>query len=166
MQSVTLTHLSSASSPHDLHNDATCTIRTVPPLVLRADWKTLTRSASSRNKPLDLNVCPMPPSSSIGFVPQPTNRSPLDFEAQTNNPSRWFWCPNYQTVAIGFKAQTGKLEATGFEAKPGEIVDFSFDAKPRNSCYLSPCAWCKPLTTSHDLSVVWPPSIRHVLDHP
>jgi hypothetical protein len=34
------------------------------------------------SKSLDLDTCPVPSSSSIGFVTQPTNRSLLDFEVQ------------------------------------------------------------------------------------
>jgi hypothetical protein len=47
---------------------------------------------------------------SISFVAQPTNRSPLSFDAQTKKPSWWFWGPNHQTGAVGFEAQTGKPE--------------------------------------------------------
>jgi hypothetical protein len=49
---------------------------------------------------------------SIGFVAQPTNRSPLNFEAQTKKPSRWFWGTNHQTRAASFEAQTGKPSTT------------------------------------------------------
>jgi hypothetical protein len=90
----------------------------------------------------------------INFVAQPTNHSPLGFEAQTKKHLRWFWGPNQQTVAIGFVAQTGKPVATGFEAKP------------RNPCSSSPYARCKSHTTSSDLSIVWPPNTWHVLYHP
>jgi hypothetical protein len=45
-------------------------------------------------------------------VAQPTNWSPLGFEAQTKKPSRWFWGPNHQTRAGGFEAQTGKPSTT------------------------------------------------------
>jgi hypothetical protein len=49
---------------------------------------------------------------SVSFVAQPTNRCPLDFDAQTNKPSRWFWGSNHQTSAAGFEAQTGKPSTT------------------------------------------------------
>jgi hypothetical protein len=49
---------------------------------------------------------------SVGFVAQPTNRSPLGFEAQTKELSRWFWGPNHQTRAVGFEAQTGRPSTT------------------------------------------------------
>jgi hypothetical protein len=49
---------------------------------------------------------------SIGFVAQPTNRSPVGFEAQTKKPSRWFWGPNHQTRVACFEAQTGKASTT------------------------------------------------------
>jgi hypothetical protein len=61
---------------------------------------------------------------------QMTNHSPLDFEAQTKKQPRWFWCPNYQTVAAGFESQTEKPEATGSEVKPGETVATGFEVKP------------------------------------
>jgi hypothetical protein len=69
-------------------------------------------------------------SPSVNFVVQPTNRRPLDFEAQTKKPPRWFSDPNYQTGAAGFETQTRKPEATNFEAKLGETVATGFDAKP------------------------------------
>jgi hypothetical protein len=48
-----------------------------------------------------------------------TNRNPLNFKSQNKKPSRWFWGPNHQTVAIGFEAQTEKtLHHLGFEAQP------------------------------------------------
>jgi hypothetical protein len=50
--------------------------------VFRPDWETPATIASTQSKPLDLNACP------ADFVAQPTNRSPLGFEAQTKKPSR------------------------------------------------------------------------------
>jgi hypothetical protein len=38
---VTSTHPSLASSPHELCNDAMCTIHAPPPPVLRPDWETI-----------------------------------------------------------------------------------------------------------------------------
>jgi hypothetical protein len=60
---------------------------------------------------------------------QPTNCTPLGFEAQTNKPSWWFWGPNHQTVDASFEAQTGKPKAIGFAAKQGETVATNFEAK-------------------------------------
>jgi hypothetical protein len=60
-------------------------IRATPTLVLRPDWETLSR-------PLDLNACPTPSSSPVGFVVQLTNRSLLGLEAHGNrssSPSGW-----------------------------------------------------------------------------
>jgi hypothetical protein len=85
-----------------------------------------------------MHVPRRPPS--VGFVVQSINRSPLDFEAQTKKPSRWFWGPNHQTKATSFDAQTRKPSTTlfwgstkkptaDFEAKPGETVATSFEAK-------------------------------------
>jgi hypothetical protein len=45
-------------------------------------------------------------------VAQPTNWSPLGFEAQTKKPSWWFWGINHQTKAADFEAQIGKLSTT------------------------------------------------------
>jgi hypothetical protein len=87
----------------------------------------------------------------IGFVAQPTNRSPFGFEAPTKKLLRWFWGQNHQTVAASFEAQAGKLEATDFEAKLKETVDLGFGAKSRNPRFSSPYAWCRPHTTSPDI---------------
>jgi hypothetical protein len=80
--------------------------------------------------------------------------------------SQWFWSSNHQTVAVGFETQTGKPGATDFEVKLGETIDLGFEAKPRNLRFSSPCAWCRPHTASSNLSIVWSPSTRPVLDHP
>jgi hypothetical protein len=58
----------------------------------------------------------------VSFLVQPTNQSPLGFEAQTKKSLWWFWCPNHKTVVAGFDAQTGKPATTNFEVKPGETV--------------------------------------------
>jgi hypothetical protein len=58
-----------------------------PPSVLRPDWKTLARLASTRSKPLDLDTCPEPTHPLIDFVMQQINLSPLSFEAQSKKPS-------------------------------------------------------------------------------
>jgi hypothetical protein len=87
-------------------------------------------------------------------VAQPTNRRPLDFEAQItkpklpvlrpkpgNPPPPWFWSSTKKSTT-GFEAKPGKtvassveakLEKTvvaGFEAKPLETVAVGFEAKP------------------------------------
>jgi hypothetical protein len=67
----------------------------------------------------------------VGFVAQPTNRSLLDFEAQTKKTSRWFLCPNQENVVVilrikspnhnyQFWGPNRETRATGFEAKPKE----------------------------------------------
>jgi hypothetical protein len=138
----------------------------MPPSVLRPDWETLARLASRRSKPLDLDTCPTPSSSSISFVAQPTNHSLFSFEDQMKKSSWWFWGSNQQTTTIGFEAWIEKPVATGIEAKAEETFDLGFEAKLRNSRFSSPCARCRPHTVSPDLSIVWPPSTRSVLDHP
>jgi hypothetical protein len=102
------------------------------PPVLRPDWETLARLASTWSKPLDLDACPAPSSSFVGFLAQPTNHSLLGFEAQTKKPSWWFWGPNHQTVAVSFESQTGKPSTTGFQAKAGETIAIGFDVKLKN----------------------------------
>jgi hypothetical protein len=116
-----------------------------------------------------------PPNS---FMAQQINRSPLDFEVQTKNPSWWFWGTNHQTIAVGFEAQAGKSEATDFKVKLGEIivtsfevklgvtVDLGFESKPRNSRSSSPCARCKLHKTSSDLPIFWSLSTWYVPDYP
>jgi hypothetical protein len=163
MQPVASTHPSSASLPRDLYDDGT--IHTVPPPVLRSDWKTLAWFAFYRSKPLDLDACPALSLSSISFMTELTNRSLLGFDDQTKKPLWWFWDPNDQTGAVSFEIQIRKPEATGFEAKAGKIVDLGFEAKSRNLHSSSLYAWCRPHTASLDLSIVCPPSTRHVLDH-
>jgi hypothetical protein len=97
---------------------------------------------------------------------QLTNRSLFGFKVQTKKPSRWFWGPNHQTVAAGFKAQTGKPEVTGFEAKLRETVNLGFEAQPINPCSSSRYVWCRSHTASHDLLIIRPLSTRPVLGHP
>jgi hypothetical protein len=103
------------------------------PPILRSDWETLTQLTSTRSKPLDHNVCPALSHPSVSFVAQPTNHSPLGFQAQNKKLSRWFWGPNHQTVVAGFEAQIRKPEATDFEAKSGETVTTSFETKPEKT---------------------------------
>jgi hypothetical protein len=77
-----------------------------------------------------------------------------DLRPKMGNPSEWFW------------GQTTRIIATRFEAKPRETVDLGFEAKQRNPCSSSPYARCRPHIASPDLSIVWLPSTRPVLDHP
>jgi hypothetical protein len=85
--------------------------------------------------------------------------------AKSPNHSYQFWGPNQQTRASGFGAKPQKTVATGFEVKLGETVNPCFEAKPRNLCSSSPRVWCRLHTTSPNLSIIWPPSTRPVLDH-
>jgi hypothetical protein len=79
-----------------------------PPLVLRPDWKTLAWLTLRWSKPPNLDACPAPNHSPVGFVTQPIKRNLLNFEAQTKKPSQWFWGLNYQIKAAGFDDQTEK----------------------------------------------------------
>jgi hypothetical protein len=88
------------------------------------------------------------------FVGQSTKLQLSVLRLKSGNPSEWFW------------GQTTRTVATSFEAKPGETVDLGFEAKPRNPLSSSLCVWCRLHTASSDLSIVWPSSIRPLLDHP
>jgi hypothetical protein len=136
------------------------------PPVLSLDWESLARLASWWSKLLDLDACPASSSSSVSFVAQLINHNPLGFELQTKKLSWWFWGQNHQTGPASFDAQTRKPVATSFEVKLGETVDLGFEAKPRNSRSSSTCARCRPYTSSLDLLIVRPLSIRPVLNHP
>jgi hypothetical protein len=103
MQPVVSTRPSSVWTRRNLHDGDTCTTAVVHPSVLILDWETLPWLASTQSKPLNLDVCPTPFSSSIDFVAQLTNRSPLSFEIQTKKPSCWFWDTNHQTVGVGLR---------------------------------------------------------------
>jgi hypothetical protein len=70
-----------------------------------------------------------------------------------------------ETVAAGFEAKQLETIAAGFEAKPAktvrvvlrlnhsQTVNLGFDAQPRNSRSSPLCAWCRPHTSSPDLSI-------------
>jgi hypothetical protein len=70
-----------------------------------------------------------------------------------------------ETVAAGFEAKQLETIAAGFDAKPAktvrvvlrlnhsQTVNLGFDAQPRNSCSSPLCAWCRPYTSSPDLSI-------------
>jgi hypothetical protein len=120
----------SASLPHDLRDDATCTIRAAPPLVLRQNWKTQVKQAA-------IFWC-MP--NTVFILPlvwaQPTNRSPIGFEAQTTKPSWRFF------------GQVTKPQLPVLRPKPGKHDDHGVEAKPRNPFSSSPCARCRLHTVS------------------
>jgi hypothetical protein len=84
-------------------------------------------------------------SPSIGFMAQPTNRSPLGFEVQTkktvavilrpkpgNPPAPWFWGSTKKLTA-NFEAKPGKTVTTSFEAKLEKTVATDFEAKPEKT---------------------------------
>jgi hypothetical protein len=178
MQPVTSTHPSSASSPHDLHDDVMCTIHVTALPALRLDWETLAWLTSKRSKPLDLDTCPTLSSSSHWYCgathktiahfvlrPKPRNHR-ANFMGQITKPQLPVLRPKQGKPSEWFWGQTTKTVATGFEAKLGETVNLGLEAKPRNSHFSSPRAQCRPYTTSPDLSIVRPPSTQHVLHHP
>jgi hypothetical protein len=112
------------------------------PPVLKPDWKTLARLASTRSKPLDLNACPAPMHPPVDFVAQLTNRSLLSFEAQSKKLSRWFWGQNHQIVAADFETQTEKSSTTLVLGLNQEIIVTGFEAKPEKS---SQWFWCQTI---------------------
>jgi hypothetical protein len=67
MHPIASTRPSSDSSPRDLHDDATCTTHRLSSVSFEANWETLAQLASRRSKPLDLNACLAPSSSSRWF---------------------------------------------------------------------------------------------------
>jgi hypothetical protein len=110
MHPVASTRSSLASSPRDLRDVATCTIRIAHPPVLRLDWKTLAQLASWRSKPPDVDACPH-----IVFIrssilsQKPINLLPLSFEAQTKKSLQWFCGPNHHTVTPVLRPKPGNL---------------------------------------------------------
>jgi hypothetical protein len=166
MQPIVLTRPSSASTRHNLYDDTTCTIRITPLTVLRSDWETLPQLAPRWSRPLDLNAYLTSSLSSISFVAQPSNRSLLGCEAQTEKPSRWFWNPNHQIKDVGFDVQTKKHVLLVLSSNDWQSVDLRFEAKPRNSRSSSPYARCISHTASSDLPIVRSPSTRAVLGYP
>jgi hypothetical protein len=83
-----------------------------PPSVLRLDWETLARLASTWSKLLDLNVCP-------------TSTSLCRFCGVTNKlKPAWFWGINQETVAVILRPKSPN-RSCGFEVqieKPSTLV--------------------------------------------
>jgi hypothetical protein len=149
MQPIASTCSSSASSPHDLHDDVTCTIRVTPPLVLRQNWKTLVQLASRRSKPPDLDAGPTPSLSSHRLCGTTDKPSPT-----------WFWGLNQETITVILRSKSPNCSCR-FWGPNRETRSHQFWGQTKK-----PCAWCRPHTVSPDLSIVRPPSTRLVLDHP
>jgi hypothetical protein len=83
-----------------------------------------------RRKPLTLNACPAPSSSSISLVAQPINRSPrfwgpnqktvaVIFRPKSPNRSCRFWDPNQETLHRRFWGQTGRNRRHPFWGQTG-----------------------------------------------
>jgi hypothetical protein len=101
-----------------------------------------------------------------------------DFEAQITKPRCRFWGPNRETRATSFEVKLGETVATDFEVKPEKTVrvvlrpnhlqtaDLGFETQPRNSRFSSSCTHYRPHTTSLDLPIVRPSSIRPVRPSP
>jgi hypothetical protein len=66
---------------------------------------------------------------------------------------------------LGLKI-TAMVSWFGPQNQVGLKIDLGFETKPRNPRSLSPCARCRPHTVSSDLSIIRPPSLRPMLDHP
>jgi hypothetical protein len=122
---------------------------TSPP-VLRPDWEILARLAFTWSKPLYLDACPTLSHPPVGLVAQPTNRSLLDFKAQTKKPSQWFWEPNHQTVATSFEAQIEKPYTTLVLRLNQETVATDFEVKPEK-----PSQWFWGQTTNKMFQWFW-----------
>jgi hypothetical protein len=79
-----------------------------------------------------------------------------------------------ETIATGFEPNQLETIAAGFEVKPtktvrvvlrpnhSQTVNLGFDAQPRNSRSSPLCAWCRPHTSSPDLSIAGPLSTQPV----
>jgi hypothetical protein len=107
----------------------------------------------SRQTIAHLVLRPKPRNRRDDFVGQINKPQLPVLRPKTGNPSEWFWSQTIRTVV------------TDFEVKSGEIVELGFEPKPRNLRSSSPYARCRSHTASLDLSIIWLPSTRSVLDH-
>jgi hypothetical protein len=103
----------------------------------------------------------------------------IDFEAQTDKPPpTWFWGPNQETVIMILRPKSPNhrpwfwgpnQETIAVVLIPNywQTIATSFEAKPENPRFSSPPrVRCESCTTSPNLLIVRPPSIRLVRDHP
>jgi hypothetical protein len=132
-----------------------------PPPVLRPDRETLARLASKRASHQILTRVPHRPLS-ISFVVQPTNRTPLGFEAQTTKPELPVLRPKPGTRATGFKAKPEKTVRAVLRSNHSQTINLGFVAQSRNPHSSSPRARCRPHIAPPNLSIAQPPSTRHV----
>jgi hypothetical protein len=152
MHPVASTHPSSASSPRDIRDDATCITYRRVSTSFEANWETLARLIFTRSKTLYLDVCPVPTSSHR-------------FCGATHKLlSAWFWGSNKKTVAVIFRLKSPN-RSYQFWGQNQETVDLGIEAKPRNPCSSSPCARSRPNTALLNLLIIRPLSTRPVLDH-
>jgi hypothetical protein len=124
-----------------------------PPPVLMSDWKILVWLAFTWSKLLDLNVCP-------------ASTALRRFYCATDKlKPTWFWGPNQKTVTVILRSKSPNRSCR-FWGPNWKTVDLGFEVQPRRPRCSSPCARCRPHTTSPNIPIVGPSSTRHVLDHP
>jgi hypothetical protein len=121
-------------------------------------------------QPLDLDTCPALSSSSIDFVGQPTNRSPLGFKVQTkktiavilrhksSNRSCRFWGPNQETRSHRFWGKIGRNHQPWFcgQTKKLMLLVHGVDRTQRHSISRSSGHWVP------DLCLTIPDSLHQV----
>jgi hypothetical protein len=141
MQPITSTHPSSASTPRDLHDDATCTTRSRASISLEARL--------GNPSPTCFHVKQVARSQCVSH----TDLSPSVL-----------WRNQKTEVCLVLRPKSPKW-IFRFGGSNRETIDLGFNAQPRNTC--SSCyARYRPYTTSPDHPIVQPPSTRPVLDHP
>jgi hypothetical protein len=92
----------------------------MPLPVLRPHWETLAQLASRWSKSLDLDVCPMPSTSSHRFC------------GTTDKPwPTWFWGPKQETIVVILRPKTPN-RSLRFWVPNRETVDIVFEAISRN----------------------------------
>jgi hypothetical protein len=122
MQPVALTRPTSTCFRCNLRDGATCTTRCRVSVSLQGRLENPSQTcfhmkqAAKSRRVFRTDLIP-----SV-FVAQPTNRSPLGFEAQTKKPTTSFEAKSGETVAAGFEAKPLKTVATSFEVKPMKTV--------------------------------------------
>jgi hypothetical protein len=91
-----------------------------PPPVLRTDWETVTRLASTWSKPLDLHVCP-------------TLISLRQFYDATDKPKPvWFWVPNQDTVTVILRPKSSNRSRRFWDLNSKTLHHLGFEAQPKN----------------------------------
>jgi hypothetical protein len=140
-QPVTSTHLSLASTRHNLHDDATCTTRCRASTSLEAGLKNhnltcfhvkqATRLRHMSCVDLHLLSLRRNQQTEVCMVLRTKSRNCRgDFEAQITKLYLPVLRIKPETRATDFEAKSGETVAIGFEAKPEKTVTTGFEVKP------------------------------------